>query len=253
MPIEMDSELINGSTIEQEYTISITNDSELDYPIYAITNDTDVANERNYYYYGEKGSMPVSVRIGMLGDYLTPDIDVDLDELKRGGWDVVEVKDLTEHKVMEATGEKTYRLITEDVEKALVDGKYILFTSDSFSDPNDSLVPIGETKAIKYDVSKLLSSDDEMKYTNDVEILEYIGYSQNKDKNENTYNRVNDTTPGNLIPEHAKETDEDSVRTTITPPTGVIISNIIYISTIGVGLIVLVIGVIFIKKRILNK
>ena len=253
VPIEMDTELINGSTIKQEYTISITNDSELDYPIYAITNDTDVANERNYYYYGEKGSMPVGVRIGMLGDYLTPDIDVDLDELKRGGWDVVEVKDLTEHKVMEATGEKTYRLITEDVEKALVEGKYILFTSDSFSDPNDSLVPIGETKAIKYDVSKLLSASDEMKYTNDVEILEYIGYSQNKDKNENTYNRVNDTTPGNLIPEHAKETDEDSVRTTITPPTGVIISNIIYITTIGIGLIVLVIGVIFIKKKILNK
>ena len=253
VPIEMDTELINGSTIKQEYTISITNDSELDYPIYAITNDTDVANERNYYYYGEKGSMPVGVRIGMLGDYLTPDIDVDLDELKRGGWDVVEVKDLTEHKVMEATGEKTYRLITEDVEKALVEGKYILFTSDSFSDPNDSLVPIGETKAIKYDVSKLLSASDEMKYTNDVEILEYIGYSQNKDKNENTYNRVNDTTPGNLIPEHAKETDEDSVRTTITPPTGVIISNIIYITTIGIGLIVLVIGVIFIKKRVLNK
>ena len=253
VPIEMDTELINGSTIKQEYTISITNDSELDYPIYAITNDTDVANERNYYYYGEKGSMPVGVRIGMLGDYLTPDIDVDLDELKRGGWDVVEVKDLTEHKVMEATGEKTYRLITEDVEKALVEGKYILFTSDSFSDPNDSLVPIGETKAIKYDVSKLLSASDEMKYTNDVEILEYIGYSQNKDKNENTYNRVNDTTPGNLIPEHAKETDEDSVRTTITPPTGVIISNIIYITTIGIGLIVLVIGVIFIKKRVLKK
>ena len=253
VPIEMDSELINGSTIKQEYTISITNDSELDYPIYQITSDTDVANERNYYYYGEKGTMPATVRIGMLGDYLTPDIDVDLDELRRGGWEIVELKDLTEHKVMEATGEKTYRLITEDVEKALEDGKYILFTSDSFSDPNDSLVAIGETKAIKYDVSKVLSAEDDMKYTNDVEILEYIGYTQNKDKTENTYNRVNDTTPGNLIPEHAKETDEDSVRTTITPPTGIIISSIIYITTIGTGLIILVLGVIFIKKRVLKK
>ena len=253
VPIEMDTELINGSTIEQEYTISITNDSELDYPIYQITSDTDVANERNYYYYGEKGSMPATVRIGMLADYLTPDIDVDLDELKRGGWEVVGIEGLTSHKVMEATGEKTYRLITEDVEQALVDGKYILFTSDSFSDPNDSLVAIGETKAIKYDVSKVLSAEDDMKYTNDVEILEYIGYTQNKDKTENSYNRVNDTTPGNLIPEHAKETDEDSVRTTITPPTGVLISSIIYISTIGTGLIILVVGVIFIKKRVLNK
>src|SRR5699024_4754566 len=100
---------------------------------------------------------------------------------------------------------------------------------------------------------KLLTTKDEMKYTNDVEILEYIGYSQNKDKTENSYNRVKDTTPGNLIPERAKEDDEDSVRTTITPPTGVIISKTLYITTAGLGLIVLVVGVLFIKRRILNK
>ena len=253
VPIEMDTELISGATIEQEYTISINNNSELDYPIYKITNDTDVANERNYYYYGEKGNMPVTVRIGMLGDYLTPEMNVDLDELQRNGWEIVEVEDLTAHKVTEVTGEKTYRLIEEDVEKALIDGKYIIFTTDSFSDPNDVLVKIGETKEISYNVNRLLSPKDEMKYTNDVEILEYIGYSQNKDKTENTYNRVNDTTPGNLIPERAKEDDEDSVRTTITPPTGTIISKTLYVITAGIGLITLVIGVIFIKKRILNK
>ena len=197
--------------------------------------------------------MPVTVRIGMLGDYLTPEMNVDLDELQRNGWEIVEVEDLTAHKVTEVTGEKTYRLIEEDVEKALIDGKYIIFTTDSFSDPNDVLVKIGETKEISYNVNRLLSPKDEMKYTNDVEILEYIGYSQNKDKTENTYNRVNDTTPGNLIPERAKEDDEDSVRTTITPPTGTIISKTLYVITAGIGLITLVIGVIFIKKRILNK
>ena len=92
-----------------------------------------------------------------------------------------------------------------------------------------------------------------MKYTNDVEILEYIGYTQNKDKTEVSYDRVNVTTPGNLIPEYAKETDEDSVRTTITPPTGVIISKTLYITTAGLGLIVLVVGVLFIKRKVLIK
>ena len=92
-----------------------------------------------------------------------------------------------------------------------------------------------------------------MKYTNDVEILEYIGYSQNKDKTENVYDRKNDTTPGNLIPERAREDDEDSVRTTITPPTGVIISKTLYIITAGLGLAILVVGVLIIKKRILVK
>ena len=253
VPIEMDTELTEGATIEEEYTISVSNNSELDYPIYKITNDTDVANERNYYFYGEKGNNPVTVRIGTLVDYLTPEVDVDLDEMKRNGWEVAEIEDLIEHKTTESAGEKTYRLITENVEKALRDGKYIIFTTDSFADENDSLVKIGETKSITYNISKLLTTRDEMKYTNDIEILEYIGYSQNKDKNENVYNRVKDTTPGNLIPERAKEDDEDSVRTTITPPTGIVISKILYIITVGIGLITLVIGVIFIKKRILNK
>ncbi len=253
VPIEMDTELIAGATIEQEYTVSISNNSELDYPIYKITSDTDVANERNYYYYGEKGNNPVTVRVGLMGDYLTPEIDVDLDEMERKGWEVVDVKDLTEHKTTEVSGEKTYRLISPEVEKKLKDGKYIIFTTDSYSDENDSLVKIGETKSISYDVSKYLSAKDDMKYTNDVEILEYIGYSQNKDKTENSYNRVNDTTPGNLIPQQAKETDEDSVRTAITPPTGVVISKTLYITTAGIGLVVIVIGVLFIKKRILNR
>ena len=253
VPIEMDTEITEGATIRQEYTISVINNSELDYPIYQITSDTDVANERNYYYYGEKGNNPVTVRVGTLVDYLTPEIDVDLDEMKRNGWEVVEIEDLTAHKTTEVSGEKTYRLITEEVEKKLEDGKYIMFTTDAFADENDSLVKIGETKSIKYNVSKLLTTSDEMKYTNDVEILEYIGYSQNKDKTENTYNRVNDTTPGNLIPEKAKEDDEDSVRTTITPPTGVIISKTLYITTAGAGLIFVVAGVLFIKKKILNK
>ena len=253
VPIEMDTELTEGATIEEEYTISVSNNSELDYPIYQITSDTDVANERNYYFYGEKGNNPVTVRIGTLVDYLTPEIDVDLDELKRSGWEVAEMEDLIAHKTTEATGEKTYRLITEEVEKELEDGKYIMFMTDAFSDENDSLVKIGETKSISYNVSKLLTTSDEMKYTNDVEILEYIGYTQNKDKTEVSYDRVNVTTPGNLIPEYAKETDEDSVRTTITPPTGVIISKTLYITTAGLGLIILVVGVLFIKRKVLVK
>ena len=91
-----------------------------------------------------------------------------------------------------------------------------------------------------------------MKYTNDVEILQYLGYSQNKDRTEeNTYNRLKDTMPGNLIPGEAKEDDEDFVRTTITPPTGTIISKWLYVMTMAGGLISIIATIIFIKKRIL--
>ncbi|CDE55303.1 unknown [Clostridium sp. CAG:269] len=93
-----------------------------------------------------------------------------------------------------------------------------------------------------------------MKYTNDVEILQYSGYSQNKDRTEeNTYNRVKDTTPGNLVPGGAMEDDEDSVRTTITPPTGTIISRWLYVTTVAAGLILVGATIIFIRKRVLVK
>ena len=50
------------------------------------------------------------------------------------------------------------------------------------NNPNEELVTIGKTKSISYKVSRLLAvNTDTMKYTNDVEILQYSGYSQNKE------------------------------------------------------------------------
>ena len=78
-------------------------------------------------------------------------------------------------------------------------------------------------------------------------------FLQNKDRTENTYNRVKDTTPGNLVPGGAMEDDEDSVRTTITPPTGTIISRWLYVTTVAAGLILVGATIIFIRKRVLVK
>ena len=140
-------------------------------------------------------------------------------------------------------------------EKTLRDGKYTIYTTNTFNNPNEEIVTIGQTKSIAYKVSRLLAvNTDTMKYTNDVEILQYSGYSQNKDRTEeNTYNRVKDTTPGNLVPGGAMEDDEDSVRTTITPPTGTIISRWLYVTTVAAGLILVGATIIFIRKRVLVK
>ena len=116
------------------------------------------------------------------------------------------------------------------------------------------MVTIGKTKSISYKVSRLLAvNTDTMKYTNDIEILQYSGYSQNKNRTENTYHRTSDTTPGNLVPGGAMEDDEDSVRTTITPPTGTIISRWLYVTTVAAGLILVGATIIFIRKRVLVK
>ena len=255
VPIEMDTELLQNATIEEEYTIKITNNSELDYSIYPIwgtDNTQKVALRRNYYYYGTQEGLTtdeaVTTRIDVLGDYIGSELTAD--ESTMPEWNKRAIEELTSYNgtnlfATENDGKK---------EKTLRDGKYTIYTTNTFYNPNEELVTIGKTKSISYKVSRLLAvNTDTMKYTNDIEILQYSGYSQNKNRTENTYNRVKDTTPGNLVPGGAKEDDEDSVRTTITPPTGTIISKWLYVLTATAGLILIGATVIFIRKRILLK
>ena len=257
VPIEMDTELLQNATIEEEYTIKITNNSELDYSIYPIwgtDNTQKVALRRNYYYYGTQEGLStdeaVTARIDVLGDYIGAELTADESTMESGGWKKKAIEELTSYNgtnlfATENDGKK---------EKTLRDGKYTIYTTNTFYNPNEELVTIGKTKSISYKVSRLLAvNTDTMKYTNDIEILQYSGYSQNKNRTENTYNRVKDTTPGNLVPGGAKEDDEDSVRTTITPPTGTIISKWLYVLTATAGLILIGATVIFIRKRILLK
>ena len=255
VPIEIDTELLQNATIEEEYTIKITNNSELDYSIYPIwgtDNTQKVALRRNYYYYGTQEGLTtdeaVTTRIDVLGDYIGSELTAD--ESTMPEWNKRAIEELTSYNgtnlfTTENDGKK---------EKTLRDGKYTIYTTNTFYNPNEEIVTIGQTKSIAYKVSRLLAvNTDTMKYTNDVEILQYSGYSQNKDRTENTYNRVKDTTPGNLVPGGAMEDDEDSVRTTITPPTGTIISRWLYVTTVAAGLILVGATIIFIRKRVLVK
>ena len=254
VPIEMDTELLQNATIEEEYTIKITNNSELDYSIYPIwgtDNTQKVALRRNYYYYGTQEGLTtdeaVTARIDVLGDYIGSELTADENTMPE--WNKRAIEELTSYN-------GTNLLSTDNnKEKTLRDGKYTIYTTNTFNNPNEEIVTIGQTKSIAYKVSRLLAvNTDTMKYTNDVEILQYSGYSQNKDRTEeNTYNRVKDTTPGNLVPGGAMEDDEDSVRTTITPPTGTIISRWLYVTTVAAGLILVGATIIFIRKRVLVK
>ena len=257
VPIEIDTELLQNATIEEEYTIKITNNSELDYSIYPIwgtDNTQKVALRRNYYYYGTQEGLTtdeaVTTRIDVLGDYIGSELTADESTMESGGWKKKAIEELTSYNgtnlfATENDGKK---------EKTLRDGKYTIYTTNTFNNPNEEIVTIGQTKSIAYKVSRLLAvNTDTMKYTNDVEILQYSGYSQNKNRTENTYNRVKDTTPGNLVPGGAMEDDEDSVRTTITPPTGTIISRWLYVTTVAAGLILVGATIIFIRKRVLVK
>ena len=242
VPIEMDTEILHGATIEEEYTITIKNNSELDYAIYPILsgetfNSDIIAKRRDYYYYGNTDRLSdvekqkaVTTRISVLGDYLGSELTADESTMAGEKWEpktIDDVKDLFSKD--------------NDKEQKIRDGKYTIYTTGTFADPNTNIVTIGSSESIKYKVSKLLSTTaDTMKYTNDIEILQYLGYSPNKN-----------TTPGNLIPGKPQEDDEDFVRTTITPPTGTIISRWLYVTTVAAGLILIGATIIFIRKRIL--
>ena len=262
VPIEMDTEILHNATIEEEYTITVTNNSELDYAIYQIwSTDTDevIARRRDYYYYGETEaptSEAVTTRISVLVDYLGAELTVNEDSMRDDKWEEKALEEITKYKANENEEKTTNLLSAEKISKKLQEGKYGIYITDTYNDPNADIVTIGKSKSIKYDVSRALAvNTDKMEYTNDVEILQYSGYSQNKDRTEDTYNRQKDTTPGNLLPggTNAKEDDEDSVRTTITPPTGTIISRWLYVTTAVAGLILVGATIIFIKKRILVK
>ena len=262
VPIEMDTEILHNATIEEEYTITVTNNSELDYAIYQIwSTDTDevIARRRNYYYYGETEaptSEAVTTRISVLVDYLGAELTVNEDSMRDDKWEEKALEEITKYKANENEEKTTNLLSAEKISKKLQEGKYGIYITDTYNDPNADIVTIGKSKSIKYNVSRALAvNTDKMEYTNDVEILQYSGYSQNKDRTEDTYNRQKDTTPGNLLPggTNAKEDDEDSVRTTITPPTGTIISRWLYVTTAVAGLILVGATIIFIKKRILIK
>ena len=240
----MDTEILHGATLEEEYTITIKNNSELDYAIYPILSDDNsdiIARRRDYYYYGKTDRLSdaekqkaVTTRISVLGDYLGSELTADESTMTGENWGAKTIEDIT-------------NLLSKDSKKAIEDGKYTIYTTGTFADPETNIVTIGSSKSIKYKVSKLLSTTaDTMRYTNDVEILQYLGYSQNNSQNKKT-------TPGNLIPGKPQEDDEDSVRTTITPPTGTIISRWLYVTTAVAGLILVGATIIFIKKRILVK
>ena len=175
--------------------------------------------------------------------------------MKDDKWKSQALEEITEYKTkVNGVDITTNLLSSEEISNKLKDGKYSIYTTDTYGDPNADLVTIGKSKSTKYIVSREIgTSAGEMTYTNDIEILQYSGYSQNKDRTENTYRRVKDTTPGNLVPggTKAKEDDEDSVRTTITPPTGTIIARWLYITTAGAGLVLIAATIIFIRKRIL--
>lgn len=215
--LEMDNELIEGSKLEVTYEIKAINKSELDY----ATED--------YYKYGVAGGEIVTIIPSAVIDYL--DKDWGYDSEANPGWEVKTVEEL-------------HDLVAEIVyndEESTIEEKTILYTENLKTPLKPS-----EAKDTTLNVSKILTTAGDISLNNETEIIKLEKPNGGGDV---------PSTPGNFVPgKDPKEPDESTSETVIiTPNTG---SNRNFIIPISIGLVALVIlgtGVIFIKKKILNK
>lgn len=215
--LEMDNELIEGSKLEVTYEIKAVNASELDY----ATED--------YYKYGIAGGKIVTIIPSAVIDYL--DKNWGYDSAINPGWEIKTVEELN-------------NLVAEIVynnEESTINDKTILYTENLKTELKPS-----ETIDTTLNVSKILTTSGDISLNNETEIIKVEKPNGGGDI---------PSTPGNFTPgEEPKEPDASTSETVIiTPSTG---ANRNFIIPISVGLVALVIlgtGVIFIKKKILNK
>ena len=151
----------------------------------------------------------------------------------------------------------SYKNNNEDQDKTyetIQDRKLQTIVTKTFAD----LAPGDSKTSVIYANTILVNQEDDAIYDNHVEILEING------KIARTINSVKDDTreqvaktyqPGNYIPTLSSDhqQDDDRVRVVVTPPTGIAIYTTIYIISAVVGLIVIVGGIVLIKKKIMKK
>ena len=258
LSIEMDQELMQGATLEVWYTVTFTNNSEKDY---------DYTTNSNYYNYGtDKQGDPLAVA-DLVVDYMSSTMVCDVgNDFKAENIEGVNNKDWTKfdngtaidaeylnnngyisHKLNDTDADQTYETINNK--------KLQCLTTNTFAG-----VKPGETKTSVLYASKLLANQDENHlYENHVEVIALNSKTGRTIKNVSDDTRAQvskEYQPGNFIPNltgEGHQQDDDSVRITITPPTGTTNYTTIYIISVGIGLIVIA-GVAFlIKKRFMNK
>ena len=213
---ELDNELIQGATLEVGYVITTENLSELDYL------------SENFYKYGIVEGEVVTITPSAIIDYL--DNRWAFESEKNPDWQVKTKEDLP-------------GLVAEVVynnENSTINDKTILYTE---SLKQNALKPT-ESASVNLNVSKLLTTSDDLSFDNETEIttLDKTGGSKPEG------------TPGNYIPGTGKTEPDDSTAETVvvTPSTGANLNFILPITVGVIALIVLGVGVVIIKRKTLN-
>ena len=230
---EIDNEILQGATLNVEYTISIWNKSEIDYGF---------KKNQDYYYYGKTVDEKSNKVIRKIVDYMEDDLVYNDEQNTSIGWTKVQVSDLYNWTRDEDNNSK--QLISGEVKEAVEKKKgYTIAVTEYFYQDGNEIEP-GAIGDIKLYGSKVLSSSEKgTSIINHTEIIETMGVRT-----------IKESTPGNYNPVDMQpdENDDDRTLLSITPPTGLLENKVFIISTVVISMIVLAGGVYFIKERVLE-
>ena len=246
LSVELDTELIQGAQLEVKYKLEVINNNEIDY-------DYKTGPGKDYYYYGtiqEEGTeLPTTIQ---MVDYMTRELALK----DYTGWEIIGNSENLE----------TAGFISEDLKNGI--NKYGYQVLRPLGDEG-SIIEIARKETWisgEITATKTLTNKDENTFDNNTEIIEIDGKTARtvkaREDNANETTKRIEYKPGNFsdyeeeihLNKHGiNEQDEDIVKIVITPPTG-ITNNIITYTIIGlIVLIVMLVGIIFIKKKSLNK
>ena len=230
--IEADNEILQGSQLDIEYTINISNESELNY------------DSVDYYRYGIKDdSKIVKTTINKVIDYIDQNVSVLYgdgdDKTAKNNWYIANAK------------KGQLSILTSKVQEKVKNRNKILLNNSNLTLPVYVKGKTDNQKDIAVvNASKQLSASNDMTYNNYAEIVSVTNsvgrfYGYEKD------GKWTLMTPGNLNPYSGEthENDDDNEKLAIIPSTGdsTIVYYILGITCLGI----IICGIILIKKFVL--
>ena len=238
--IEMDENQLYGSTLTLTYTIIITNNSDVNY------------YGEKYYWFGEDKNNQVTVTPQEVRDYL--DTTLTYMSVSKGKT----VNQDKETKKIIVNNEETERKLLR------VSGFKALYTTKNSNNDNKDC-----QDSVEITAQRVLSSNDNDMILYNTEILANLDSTTADPKDSEASTReqelkVVETNYDNVVKEYAakelvntKEFESmklvSGATATITPPTGADrISPLLYIATGAIALVILSLGVVIIKKKILK-
>lgn len=259
--IEADAELIQGAQLEIRYSVKVTNNSEKEYDYYNGDTSEVIADPTKYdptkvksefYYFGTHSGDETLIKssVNYLVDYVDNNISYKWeDETKWIAKPAAEL--LAEGLISKATHDA-------------IGESYTPYVTTQYCE----LAP-GESSDLECAIAtrSLANSDDNYNNTfeNHMEILKIDAKTARTIKETGTTKlyKMGNYVPSagerrlsnNILNEKAglHEQDDDKVEVIVTPPTGATNYIITYVIVGLVGLTVISIGIIFIKKKVLTK